>query len=273
MGAVPWRAATRAPGRPPRRPKGRLPHHAAYLPGPCTVAEPKSCTAFPNVLETPNRPPRTSALHFIFDTHHPMDGYPPTPAFSFATHFSVPIFATPLPLYLQPPRYPMFPNDDSRLFKGSRLAPYAANMALVLYRRREGRAAGAAARWACRGRAGRAGGQGGRRMGGDVREVGETGQGAFIWAAGSLVKLLRPCHAVDRIPYTSLLHSLPAFSPPLPLSPPTAARRSTWCGCCTTSRSCPCPAAARRDLDPTATWTSSWSSWRWGWGFVDISPN
>eukprot|EP00198_Chlamydomonas_reinhardtii_P004373 XP_001693709.1 predicted protein [Chlamydomonas reinhardtii] len=28
--------------------------------------------------------------------------------------------------------YPMFPNDDSRLFKGSRLAPYAANMALVL---------------------------------------------------------------------------------------------------------------------------------------------
>ncbi|PNW73688.1 hypothetical protein CHLRE_13g568600v5 [Chlamydomonas reinhardtii] len=41
--------------------------------------------------------------------------------------------------------YPMFPNDDSRLFKGSRLAPYAANMALVLYRRREGRAAGAAA--------------------------------------------------------------------------------------------------------------------------------
>ncbi|KAG2443864.1 hypothetical protein HXX76_002207 [Chlamydomonas incerta] len=34
--------------------------------------------------------------------------------------------------------YPMIPNDDSRLFKGSRLAPYAANMALLLYRRKDG---------------------------------------------------------------------------------------------------------------------------------------
>ncbi|KAG2436537.1 hypothetical protein HYH02_011475 [Chlamydomonas schloesseri] len=49
------------------------------------------------------------------------------------------------PDQLPPPEgwYPMLPNDDSRLFKGARLAPYAANMALVLYRRRDGAAAAA----------------------------------------------------------------------------------------------------------------------------------
>ncbi|GIM03204.1 hypothetical protein Vretimale_8003 [Volvox reticuliferus] len=42
--------------------------------------------------------------------------------------------------WVPPPEgwYPMFPCDDNRLFKGSRIAPFGANLALVLYRRREG---------------------------------------------------------------------------------------------------------------------------------------
>ncbi|KXZ41450.1 hypothetical protein GPECTOR_462g371 [Gonium pectorale] len=41
---------------------------------------------------------------------------------------------------------PMFPNDDGRLFKGARIAPYGANMAIVLYRRREAAAAAGSGR-------------------------------------------------------------------------------------------------------------------------------
>lgn len=41
---------------------------------------------------------------------------------------------------------PMLPCDDSRLFKGARIAPFGANLALVLYRRRDG---GAAPRYVC----------------------------------------------------------------------------------------------------------------------------
>ncbi|GLC49087.1 hypothetical protein PLESTB_000181100 [Pleodorina starrii] len=47
----------------------------------------------------------------------------------------------PVPADWVPPPagwYPMFPPDDSRLFKGARIAPFGANLALVLYRRREG---------------------------------------------------------------------------------------------------------------------------------------
>ncbi|EFJ49629.1 hypothetical protein VOLCADRAFT_104207 [Volvox carteri f. nagariensis] len=42
--------------------------------------------------------------------------------------------------WVEPPEgwYPMFTCDDYRMFKGARIAPFGANMALVLYRRREG---------------------------------------------------------------------------------------------------------------------------------------
>ena len=45
------------------------------------ASAPPACPLFPNGIGSELTPPqtRTSALHFIFDTHHPMDGYPPNP--------------------------------------------------------------------------------------------------------------------------------------------------------------------------------------------------